>query len=175
MFWANHGVAGPARPQATTTGPPVRARHEGGHSYLAEPGQRGAAGVRLGNAERPVAPDARIIGPRGFIIDRDEWIGVHRASAYQQVQLQPAEADLRTYDRVGIRFDIVDSECVYKGETHAGRFRGHPGLGHRPRRVGTRGGAIHLHSVTGGRQPSIQIAGPAASPRCRLRRACSAV
>jgi Domain of unknown function (DUF4440) len=77
----------------------------------------------LGNAERPVAPDARIIGPRGFIIDRDEWIGVHRASAYQQVQLQPAEADLRTYDRVGIRFDIVDSECVYKGETHAGRFR----------------------------------------------------
>ena len=24
-----------------------------------------------------VAPDARIIGPRGFLIGRDEWIGVH--------------------------------------------------------------------------------------------------
>jgi hypothetical protein len=70
-----------------------------------------------------VAPDARIIGPKGFMIDRDEWIGVHQGSEYQQVRLQPTETDLCTYDRVSIRFDIVDSECLYKGETHSGRFR----------------------------------------------------
>jgi Domain of unknown function (DUF4440) len=70
-----------------------------------------------------VAPEARIIGPKGFMIDRDEWIGVHQGSEYQQVRLQPTETDLRTYDRAGIRVDIVDSECIYKGETHAGRFR----------------------------------------------------
>jgi hypothetical protein len=25
-----------------------------------------------------IAPDARIIGPSGFIIDTDTWIGVHK-------------------------------------------------------------------------------------------------
>jgi hypothetical protein len=70
-----------------------------------------------------VAPDARMIGPKGFMIDRDTWIGVHQESEYQQVRLQPAETEVHTYDRAGIRLDVVDSECLYKGETHAGRFR----------------------------------------------------
>jgi len=70
-----------------------------------------------------VAPDARIIGPKGFIIGRDEWIGVHKESEYQQVRLEPIETDVHTYDHTGIRFDVMESECTYKGETHAGRFR----------------------------------------------------
>jgi hypothetical protein len=70
-----------------------------------------------------VSPNARIIGPKGFIITRDEWIGVHKESDYQQVRLETSETDVHTYDHAGIRFDVVDSECTYKGETIAGRFR----------------------------------------------------
>jgi len=70
-----------------------------------------------------VSPYARIIGPKGFIITRDEWIGVHKESDYQQVRLETSETDVHTYDNAGIRFDVVDSECTYKGETIAGRFR----------------------------------------------------
>jgi hypothetical protein len=67
--------------------------------------------------------DARIIGPKGFIIDRDTWIGVHQGSDYQQVRLDVTESEVRQYDGAGIRFDVVESECLYKGETIAGRFR----------------------------------------------------
>ncbi len=70
-----------------------------------------------------VAPDARIIGPKGFIIDRDTWIGVHKESEYEQVRLEPTETETHTYDNAGIRFDLVDSECTYKEETITGRFR----------------------------------------------------
>ena len=70
-----------------------------------------------------IAPDARIIGPKGFIIDRNTWIGVHRDSQYQQIRLEPTETDVRTYDNAGIRFDVLESECKYHGETIAGRFR----------------------------------------------------
>ncbi len=69
-----------------------------------------------------IAPDARITGPRGFIIDRDTWIGVPKDSEYQQVRLEPTETDVGTYDNAGIRFDVIESECKYKGETIAGRF-----------------------------------------------------
>lgn len=70
-----------------------------------------------------VSADARIVGPRGYIITRDEWIGVHKESQYRQVRFETSETDVHTYDRAGIRVDVVDSECVYKGETIAGRFR----------------------------------------------------
>jgi hypothetical protein len=70
-----------------------------------------------------IAPDARIIGPRGFIIDRDTWVGVHQESQYEQVRLETSETETHAYDNAGIRFDVVDSECAYKGETITGRFR----------------------------------------------------
>jgi uncharacterized protein (TIGR02246 family) len=70
-----------------------------------------------------VAPDARIVGPKGFIIGRDTWIGVHEESQYQQVRLETSETEVNTYDNAGVRFDVVDSECTYRGETITGRFR----------------------------------------------------
>ncbi len=33
------------------------------------------------------------------------------------------ETGVRTYDHAGIRFDVVESECRYRGETIAGRLR----------------------------------------------------
>jgi uncharacterized protein DUF4440 len=70
-----------------------------------------------------IAPDARIIGPKGFLIDRDTWIGVHQESEYQQVRLDVVESDMRDSSGAGIRFDVVESECLYNGQTIQGRFR----------------------------------------------------
>lgn len=84
-----------------------------------------------------VAEDAVITGPKGFTIDRDEWLRVHRESYYEQVRLDVAESEVRGYDGAGIRSDLVESECRFKGETIEGRFRvlqvwvadaGHPRL-----------------------------------------------
>jgi hypothetical protein len=73
--------------------------------------------------DKLLAPDARMIGPKGFVIDRDTWIGVHKESEYQQVRLEPTETDVHAYDHAGIRFDVLESEYTYHGETIAGRFR----------------------------------------------------
>ncbi len=97
-----------------------------------------------------VAPDARIIGPKGFIIDRDTWIGVHKESEYDQVRLEPSETETRTYDNAGIRFDLVDSECRYRGGNHHRPLPGLPGLGHRPQALAARGGAVHLSDIEHG-------------------------
>jgi hypothetical protein len=70
-----------------------------------------------------VAPDALVTGPRGYLIDRDTWVGVHREEAYEQVRLDVVESAVHTYDAAGIRFDLVESECLYHGEEIKGRFR----------------------------------------------------
>ncbi len=70
-----------------------------------------------------VAPDAQIIGPKGFLISRDVWIGVHREAAYEQVRLEVTESAVHAYDNGGVRIDSVESECRYNGELITGSFR----------------------------------------------------
>jgi Domain of unknown function (DUF4440) len=70
-----------------------------------------------------IAPDARIIGPKGFMTDRDEWIRVHRETGYELVRLEPFETEVHDYGSAGVRIDSVESECSYHGETISGRFR----------------------------------------------------
>jgi hypothetical protein len=70
-----------------------------------------------------VAPKARIVGPKGFLTNREEWIGVHAESVYEQVNLETRETETTDYDTAAIRVDVVDSECRYRGETILGLFR----------------------------------------------------
>jgi ketosteroid isomerase-like protein len=80
---------------------------------------RGDAGV----LDNMVADECRIIGPKGFYINRDEWIGTHKDSDYEQVRLESRDVELRTYGDTAIRWEVQDSRCVYKGETIDGLFR----------------------------------------------------
>ena len=73
--------------------------------------------------ERLVAPGARIVGPRGFMITRDRWIGVHQEAAYEQERIDVVETVVDAYDSAAVRVDVIDSRCRYQGETIAGRFR----------------------------------------------------
>ena len=70
-----------------------------------------------------VSPTAAIIGPRGFMISRDEWIDVHQSADYRQVRLETLEATVHAYDSAVIHCDVMDSECLYQGQTITGRFR----------------------------------------------------
>jgi hypothetical protein len=45
-----------------------------------------------------VASDAQITGPRGFKIDRDEWIDVHKGGDYRQVRLEVTQTGVQAYD-----------------------------------------------------------------------------
>jgi hypothetical protein len=70
-----------------------------------------------------VSTEARIIGPTGYMISRDEWIDVHQETGYQQVRLEAIDTEVHAYDHAGVRIDSVESECTYHGETITGRFR----------------------------------------------------
>ena len=70
-----------------------------------------------------VSPTAAIIGPRGFMISRDDWIDVHQSADYRQVRLETLEAIVHAYDSAVIHCDVVDSECLYQGKVITGRFR----------------------------------------------------
>jgi hypothetical protein len=73
--------------------------------------------------EHLVAPGARIVGPRGFLISRDRWIGVHQESTYEQERIEVVESVVDSYDNCAVRIDLVESRCRYEGQTIAGRFR----------------------------------------------------
>ncbi len=69
-----------------------------------------------------VALDCRIIGPKGFVISKAEWIGTHQESVYTQVTLENIETDVRVYGDAAIRWDVQHSVCRYHGETIEGLF-----------------------------------------------------
>ena len=73
--------------------------------------------------ERLIAPGARVVGPRGFMITRDRWIGVHQEAAYEQERIEVVETVVDAYESAAVRADVIDSRCRYQGETIAGRFR----------------------------------------------------
>ena len=70
-----------------------------------------------------VDPDCRIVGPKGFLIDTDEWIGVHTSGIYEQVALEQLEADVVVHGDSAVRCEIQRSECTFQGETITGLFR----------------------------------------------------
>jgi hypothetical protein len=69
-----------------------------------------------------VSPTAAIIGPRGFMISRDEWINVHQSADYRQVRLETLWASVHAYDSAVIHCDIMDSECVYQARPSPAAF-----------------------------------------------------
>ena len=69
-----------------------------------------------------VSPTAAIIGPRGFMISRDDWIDVHQSADYRQVRLETLWSSVHAYDSAVIHCDIMDSECVYQARPSPAAF-----------------------------------------------------
>jgi hypothetical protein len=76
-----------------------------------------------GTLERLVDPDCQIVGPKGFMISRDQWIRVRHDEVYQQLRIDTLREHLVLYDRAAIRCDVVESACSFRGELIEGLFR----------------------------------------------------
>jgi uncharacterized protein DUF4440 len=70
-----------------------------------------------------VDPDCRIVGPKGFMIDPGEWIGVHTSGVFAQVSLELLQADVVVHGESAVRTEIQRSECRFHGEAIKGLFR----------------------------------------------------
>ncbi len=61
-----------------------------------------------------LADDFLSIGPRGFVLDKDQWIGRHGEFRYQS--LETSEMDIRRYgDTAGVR-DVQRNRATYGGQ-----------------------------------------------------------
>ena len=122
---AGHALAGPAdgRPEARL--PAVTHNEAMGQAVSALQDTVNTALLRSDGRtlDDLVAPTAAIIGPRGFMISRDDWIDVHQSADYRQVRLETLEATVHAYDSAVVHCDVMDSECLYQGQTITGRFR----------------------------------------------------
>jgi hypothetical protein len=64
---------------------------------------------------RLVADDCQIIGPKGFHILKEEWIGPHVGNVYELQSLDVLESTYAVHDQSAVIVDLQQSACVFRG------------------------------------------------------------
>lgn len=70
-----------------------------------------------------VAEDCTIVGPKGYLIGRSDWIGSHNGEVFAQISLYTVETRTHAYPGTAVRLDLQRSECLFHAERIAGLFR----------------------------------------------------
>ncbi len=63
---------------------------------------------------RLIADDFLSIGPKGFVLNKEEWLGRHVHFKYLAVDT--SEVDVRLYEKAAIVRNIQRNRATYKGE-----------------------------------------------------------
>ncbi len=61
-----------------------------------------------------IADDFLSIGPRGFVLDKDQWIDRHVEFTYQQ--LATGEMDIRHYGDTAVVRDVQRNQATYRDQ-----------------------------------------------------------
>ena len=71
-----------------------------------------------------LAPDFRGIGPRGFILTKEDWLAKHRTGDLKYEAFERSEITLRTYGDTAIVTSRESTKAFYKGrEVPGGDYR----------------------------------------------------
>ena len=62
--------------------------------------------------DRLLADDFRSIGPKGFVLDKDEWIDRHRHFIYHA--LDTSDVEIRVYDKAAIVRNVQRNDASYR-------------------------------------------------------------
>jgi len=77
--------------------------------------------VLLGDA---LVPDFRGIGPRGFILTKEDWLAKHRTGDLKYEAFERSELTVRTYGDAAIMTSRESTKAFYKGrEVPGGDYR----------------------------------------------------
>ena len=66
--------------------------------------------------ERVLTADFVGIGPRGFVLNKDAWLGRHRSGDLKYESLERDEVALRTYSDAAILTSRENGKTFYKGQ-----------------------------------------------------------
>jgi len=71
-----------------------------------------------------LAPDFRGIGPRGFILTKEDWLAKHRTGDLKYEAFERSEITVRTYGDAAIMTSRESTKAFYKGrEVPGGDYR----------------------------------------------------
>jgi hypothetical protein len=82
--------------------------------------QRGDIGV----LDALAAPEFRLVGPAGFILDKAQWLERYRAGALLTKSLVWDEVEVRDFGPVAVAIGVHTQQAEYQGRRVDGRFRG---------------------------------------------------
>ncbi len=68
--------------------------------------------------------DFALVGPLGFVLDRDQWLDRYRAGDFATYDLSWEVTGLREYgDGTAVVLGVLDQRAAYRGTPADGRFR----------------------------------------------------
>src|SRR5205809_6686640 len=95
-------------------GGPVRdrGRSAGSGGRMAQ----GRAGGRRRGLDRLLAADFLGIGPRGFVLNKEAWLGRHASGDFKYLSMEQQDPILRKYTDSAILLVTEESKSTYKGQ-----------------------------------------------------------
>lgn len=69
------------------------------------------------------APDFRLVGPFGFILDRDQWLGRYRGGKLVNTALTWEDVEVRDFGTFAVATGMQVQETTYDGRPNNGKFR----------------------------------------------------
>src|SRR5438105_8989142 len=73
-----------------------------------------------------LAPDFRGIGPRGFILTKEDWLAKHRTGDLKYEAFERSEMTVRTYGDAAIMTSRESTKAFYKGTRSLGETTTRP-------------------------------------------------
>jgi len=73
--------------------------------------------------ETIVTDDFRLVGPFGFVLDKDQWLDRYRSGDLITTDLTWHDVDIRVYDDAAVAIGTQAQQSAYKGSPMNGDFR----------------------------------------------------
>jgi ketosteroid isomerase-like protein len=74
--------------------------------------------------ERLTTADFRVVGPVGFVLDREQWTGRYREGIFDTAELSYADVAVRIHGDTAISIGVHTQKATYQGDPADGSFRG---------------------------------------------------
>ena len=80
-------------------------------------------GGDVSTLETLVTDDFRLVGPFGFVLDKEQWLDRYRSGDFATSRLSWDDVDVRGYGDAAVAIGTQNQQAAYKGTPSNGAFR----------------------------------------------------
>lgn len=67
--------------------------------------------------------DFRLVGPLGFVLDKQQWLDRYRSGAFETTSLAWRDVEVRDYGEAAVSIGVQEQEAAFQGAPSNGSFR----------------------------------------------------